>query len=167
MLFSAKLKSEIKELTAAVEKEKTRADGLAAELAAKDAQIAESAAKLKAAEEENGRLDAELGAKDAELTAAQKDLAEVRAELEETKKKLAAREQDVKRAFANELANGKTKEAQDAASDGHQGTLPENGAETAAETWEDALKAEGGDYGKARRLHRAAFDAAFPGISKN
>ncbi len=167
MLFSAKLNNEIKELRAAVEKEKARADGLSAELAAKDARIADTDAKLKAAEEENGRLDIELGAKDAELTVARKDLEAAKAELADTQTKLAAREQDVKRAFAAELANGKTKEAQDGASAGHPGTLPENGAETGAETWEDALKAEGGDYGKARRLHKAAFDAAFPGISRD
>lgn len=166
MLFSTKLKAKIEELTAACAAEKERADKAAAALAAKDEEIAGITAKLKAAEEENGRLDIELGAKEADVAAAQKELAGVKKELEATKAELAARTEDVKRAFAAELAAGKTKEAQDAAGEGHPAPLPESGAESGAETWADALKAEGGDYAKARKLHPAAYAAAFPALGR-
>jgi chromosome segregation ATPase len=160
MLFSTKLKQQIEELTAKAAEATERASAF-------QAQATAMADKLKAAEEENGRLDAELGAKDADLAAAKDELEKVQAELAETKAKLAARVEDVRRAFAAELANGATKEARDGASEGHPAALPENGAETSAETWADALTAEGGDYAKARQLHPAAFAAAFPGVAKN
>ena len=160
MLFSTKLNKQIEELTQKAAQAVARAEEA-------EAKLAEIEGRLKAAEEENGRLDADLGAKTEALEAAAKETEALKAHLAETKAKLAEREKDVKNAFVGELERKDTAEAAEGAAEGHPGALPENGAETSAETWEDAMKAEGGDYAKARQLHPAAFAAAFPGVAKN
>jgi len=158
MLFSTKLKAQIEELTAKAEQATARATEA-------ESKLAEIEGRLKAAEEENGRLDADLGTKTEALEAAKKENETLKADLEATQAKLAEREKDVKNAFAGELKRKDTAEAIEGAAEGHPDPLPENGAETSAETWEEALKAEGGDYAMARMNHKAAFEAAFPGLA--